>query len=254
VKDEIRRAPEDAAHRAAYFQLLCVLGDWDRASDQLALVEKLAPENILFVQSYGKALQCEIERKRVHAGSDDPVLFGQPSEWMGLLVEAFRLARARQWPDALKTQQAAFEMVDETPGEIDGAPFPWIIDADSRYGPVLEAFIEGHYRWVPFSRLSRLVIERPAYVVDSVWISAKFTWTNQGQVDGLIPTRYFGSESSDDEQLQSARGLAWSEPVDGYYIGTGLRQLTYDAGDKLLLSINDIRLTPPGNAAPPAIA
>lgn len=245
VKAEIRRSPENAEHRAAYFQLLCVQGDWERAADQLALIEKFDSKNVLFTQAYGRALRCEMERKRVHAGSDDPIIFGDPADWMGSLIESFRLARDQQWEAAAKAQAAAFEGAPETPGKINGVEIAWLVDADSRFGPMLEAFVEGHYRWVPFMRLSRLEIEAPTHIIDTVWMSAKFTWTNGGQVDGLIPTRYFGTESSEDETLRSAHGLVWNEPFDGYYVGIGVRQFAWDSGDKLIAEVREIQFASP---------
>ncbi len=80
-------------------------------------------------------------------------------------------------------------------GDIDGQPFEWIADADSRLGPVLEAVINGRYYWVPFSRLSRIQIEPPEDLRDMVWMPAHLQFENGGESVALIPTRYQGSGS-----------------------------------------------------------
>lgn len=219
------------------------MGEWQRAEDQLALIEELdSGKNFLFTQAYHRALVCEAERRQVHVGEADPVVFGQPSDWIGLLIQAFRMAQKHDWADAAKAQAAAFERAPETPGQIDGEETEWIADGDSRFGPVLEAFIEGHYRWVPFSQVRRLEVQAPTHVIDVVWLQARFTWTNEGQVDGLIPTRYFGTESNSDDEIRSARGLVWSEPAEGYFIGQGVRQLIASNTEKAIMQIRQIEL------------
>ena len=83
-------------------------------------------------------------------------------------------------------------------GDINGQPFEWIADADSRLGPVLEAVINGRYYWVPFARLAAVDVEAPEDLRDMVWMPAQLQFENGGESVALIPTRYPGSETSDD--------------------------------------------------------
>ena len=75
-------------------------------------------------------------------------------------------------------------------------PFEWIADADSRLGPVVEAMISGRYFWIPVQNIRRIKVEPPTDLRDLVWLPVHFTWTNEGEAVGLIPSRYPGSESS----------------------------------------------------------
>ena len=240
AKDDIRRSPELASHRIAYFQFLCLAGDWERAADQLELAEKLDTANVLFSQAYGRALRCEAERKRVHTGDDDPIILGEPAEWLGLLIEAFRHARGQDWEAASKAQAQAFQAAPETPGKIDGTEFGWLSDTDSRYGPVLEAFVEGHYRWIPFSHFNRIEIHAPEHWIDLVWLPAKFEWSNEGESNGLIPTRYFGTELSSDEILRQARSLECKECAPNYFVGTGVREFCWESGELAITQAREI--------------
>ncbi len=84
------------------------------------------------------------------------------------------------------------------PATLNGQPFEWIADADSRLGPVLEAVINGRYYWVPFSRLPQVTLEAPEDLRDLVWMPAHLQFENGGESVALIPTRYPGSEAVGD--------------------------------------------------------
>jgi type VI secretion system protein ImpE len=125
---------------------------------------------------------------------------------------------------------------------LDGEPFSWIADADSRLGPVCEAIINGRYYWVPFSRLSRVIIDAPEDLRDMVWMPAHFQFDNGGESVALIPTRYPGSEASDDGQLLLARKTIWREAAPDIYHGLGQRLLATDTGEIPLMDVRSITL------------
>ena len=59
-------------------------------------------------------------------------------------------------------REKALEQAPAVSGNIDGKPFAWIADADTRLGPLLEAIVLGKYYWIPFSHVRGIVIEKPA--------------------------------------------------------------------------------------------
>jgi len=242
IKHAIRESPAAPEHRIAYFQLLCIKGDWERANDQLKIVEEVAPASALFAQVYSRAILCELERAKVFAGDGDPVIFGEPAEWLAHLIEAFRRGRSGDWDAASKAQALAFEAAPVTKGSLNDHAIEWVADADSRLGPVLEAFIEGHYRWIPFDRISKLTIPEPSHQIDKVWVPAKFVWTNRGSADGLIPVRYFGSEATGSTAMKSASLTEWVEPAPGIYTGLGQRLITSDIQEVGLLDVRELNL------------
>ncbi len=190
LKKEVRSKPRDAKLRIFLFQLFCIFGDWDRALTQLGVTAELDPLAIPMSQAYRAAIRCEMLRERVFAGTRTPTVFGQPEDWMPLLIEANRRLAQGAADEALRLRDSAFEAAPSVSGSVDSQPFEWIADADPRLGPMLEAMVEGKYYWVPFTRLSRIDIEAPADLRDQVWMPAHFTWTTGGESDGFIPSRY----------------------------------------------------------------
>ena len=125
----------------------------------------------------------------------------------------------------------------------DYATFAWIADADSRLGPLLEAFIDGKYYWVPFSRIQKIEVEPPQDLRDFVWLAAKFTWSNAGETVGFIPSRYPGTEASADDELKLARKTVWEEKDSELFLGMGQRLFATDETEIPLFDIRTIEFS-----------
>lgn len=239
LQDQIRSAPADAKLRVFLFQLLCVLGQWERALNQLTVSGELDASTLAMVQTYREAIQCERLRDEVFQGKRAPLLFGEPEAWVALLIEAMLREGQGELDAARKLRDQAFEEAPAAAGSMDGQPFEWLADADMRLGPVLEAVINGRYYWVPFSRLSKVDIDPPTDLRDAVWMAAHLQFSNGGESVALIPTRYAGTDLSKNA-LALARQTEWEEGSPGFFVGRGQRLLTTDAGDVGLMDVRAI--------------
>ncbi len=242
-----RAEPANAKHRVFLFQLLSVLGDWDRALTQLNVAADLDAKTLLMAQVCRPALASEALRQEIFAGQRSPLVFGEPAPWVGWMIEALRATSQGEYGRAAELRSKAMEAAPGVAGTIDGQPFEWIADADMRLGPILEAVIDGRYFWVPLQHIRAIDLEAPADLRDLVWLPARFTWSNGGTGVGLIPARYPGSESSPDGGIQMARKTEWAEPVPGLFTGLGQRLFATDQGEHALLQTRRIVL---GEAPP----
>jgi type VI secretion system protein ImpE len=241
LQNRVRQDPSKSELRVFLFQLLSVLGQWERAQTQLDVAADLDAGALAMKQMYSEALRCERLRAEVFAGKRSPLIFGEPDEWMALLIESLLVAGSTRAQQAQELRARAFELAPPTPGTLDGEAFEWIADADMRLGPVCEAVINGRYYWVPFARLSRLEIEAPADLRDVVWMPAHFEFTNGGETVGVIPTRYPGSEASEDALVQLARKTTWLEDSPDMFVGVGQRIFATDTGEHPLMDIRSVR-------------
>lgn len=240
----IRNCPADAKARIFLFQLLAVLGDWKRALTQLNVLRDLDTSTLLMVSTYEQVLQCEALRTEVFSARKTPLIFGQPQEWIALILEALKLENGGNHLQAAELRGHGMEQAPTTPGTIDGTPFAWIADADVRLGPCLEVIINGRYYWVPFMQISKIQLEKPTDLRDLVWVPAHFTWINGGEADGLIPSRYPGSELAEDSRIRLSRLTDWL-PVAGETVhGLGQRLLATDVDDYALLDVRTIEFNP----------
>ncbi len=245
LKEQIRADPSDPELRVFLFQLLCIMGDWDRALTQLNVVGKLDAKHLLMVHVCRAALQCETFRQDVFEGRRTPLFFGEPGEWVGYWVQANQLAGQGQPQASEELRDKAFEAAPSVEGTINDEPFEWIMDGDSRVGPFLEAVVDGKYFWVPFSAIRRVTIEEPADLRDLVWAPAQFIWAAEGESVGLIPVRYPGSEDCSDIAIRKSAKTDWLEAPGGIYRGLGQKMLYTDAGEHPLLQVRTITVNQP---------
>jgi type VI secretion system protein ImpE len=243
LQEQVRAKPADPKLRVFLFQLLCVLGHWERALNQLDVASGLDPEAVAMQKTYGDAVRCEAVRDDVFDGKKSPMIFGQPDQWLALLIESLLVAGRGEAGQSQELRARAFDEAPTSQGEIDGRPFAWIADADSRIGPVLEAVINGRYYWVPFSRLNKVDIEPPEDLRDMVWMPARLQFENGGESVALIPTRYPGSEKAGDGLLALARKTVWEEIGPDMHRGLGQRVIATDADETSLMEIRAISIS-----------
>jgi len=240
LQEQVRAQPANAKLRTFLFQLLSIHGQWERATAQLDVAASLDVSALAMAQTYRAAVTCEVLRQQVFEGKKAPMVLGEPEQWLALLIESMLRRGRGERAAASALYQQALEQAPESRGTLEGKPFAWIADADSRLGPVLEAIINGRYYWLPFTRITRAVIEAPTDLRDFVWMPAHLAFENGGESVALIPTRYPGSESSDDAQILLSRKTVWEEPEPGFYHGLGQRLLTTDQGEHALMDVRKI--------------
>jgi len=241
---EIRQKPEDDRLRIFLFQLNCVLGRLDKALTQLQVIASLNAETLLLAQIFRPVIACELLRREVFLGQRTALIFGEPAEWMGLLSQADALIARGEYTAAAELRDQAFELAPASPGKMDGVPFAWLADADSRLGPMLEAFIDGKYYWVPFCRILKVESEPPSDLRDLVWLPVRFIWINGGTAVGHIPSRYVGTEDSADDALRLARKTEWQNRPGDTFLGLGQRVLATDQQDYPLLVCRCLEFDP----------
>ena len=256
LQAEVRDNPSDPKHRIFLFQLMCILGQWERALGQLNVLRDLSADALSLVQTYQETLNCEALRAAVFSGQRSPLLFGEPEPWMALMLESQKMTGLSKVAEAEAIRQSALQDAPASSGQLSFFPtktegevtnvepveFEWIADADSRIGPFLEAIVNGKYFWIPFKRIRSIALEKVSDLRDLVWLPVRFEWANGGEAVGFVPTRYVDSHAQTDDQLRLGWKTIWNEVGSGTYIGLGQRILTTDVDDYSLTSIHKIEL------------
>jgi type VI secretion system protein ImpE len=242
LQERARAKPNDVRTRVFLFQLLCVLGQWDRAKNQLKVLAELDAAQLAMVDLYAPALSCEQLREEVFAGKRTPLILGEPLPWLALLIEALAMESRGAYAEAVQTRSVALEQAVAIAGNIDSTAFEWIADADPRLGPVCEVIVDGQYYWLPFERIQLLLIDKPQDLRDVVWMPAQLRLVNGAELVALIPARYPGSETSADGAIRLARKTVWSEAHPECYFGHGQRLFATDQGEYPLVGTARIEL------------
>ncbi|MFT3784264.1 MAG: type VI secretion system accessory protein TagJ [Nibricoccus sp.] len=243
LQEEIRQQPGNASLRIDLFQLLAVSGQWDRAIAQVqtavSLDRRFAPLAVLL----RSLVELEQVRAAVFSGRREPQVFGPTPAWMKTLLANRWTATATSFKAVAKAYDEALKEAPARSGKVDGRSFGWLADADARFGPSIELYLQGNYYWVPLECVDRLQFDTPRDLQDLVWLRVKVTWTNGGTVLGHVPARYPGTERSSNPQLALARSAEWEEIGSSALIGTGVRVFSTDDGDFLVTKIREINFS-----------
>jgi len=237
---QVRSHPSDAPRRVFLFQLLAVLGQWERAQNQLKVAGELDPANILMADAYRAALAGEMQRAEVLAGWRAPVIVGGPEPWVALLLQALKLDTECRHAEAAALREQAFEQAEPVSGVVDGVPFEWLADIDPRFGPCLEVITQGGYAWAPFSRIRSLSFDEPSDLRDKVWAPARITWISGHQVVGFVPARYPGAELSDDGDVVLGRKTDWIDIAPALQVASGQRMFATESMEYPLLDLRAV--------------
>lgn len=238
LQSRVKADPGSAKLRTHLFQLLCVLGDWQRALGQLQVCGQLDAKALAMAQMYREAIRCEMFRAEVFAGRRRPQVMGNPPTWIGFLIEALQhdgLGEAKAATDL--RHQALAEAVPKA-CSVDGVACEWLADGDTRLGPVCEVFVNGQYYWLPFESCTGMQVETPTDLRDLVWSPAELLLPNEGRVPALIPTRYPqttvpGQDNAD--SLKQSRATQWLEHAPEIWFGLGQRVWMSDVGEHPIL-------------------
>ena len=239
LQEKVKKQPTDAKLRIFLFQLMAINGLWKRAQAQLEIAGQLNSEADPMVQAYRDVINCELHREAVFEGKSKPLIFGEPEEWVALLVEAQQAFAKGDMELFTSLNEQAFENADTRSGKINDETFAWLADADQRFGPVFEFIFNGQYYWVPMSRLSKLHTEQPTDLRDLIWLPAEVTWINGGKLMVMIPARYPRVEGVSGPGLLSRR-TDWLSHKGDIVEGTGQRIFATDQNDYPVLQVRSI--------------
>lgn len=237
--ETIRARPADEMARMFLFQLLCVAGEWEKATKQLEALTKLSPEAQMLAVAYGQAIAAEGVRADVFAGRTrlEQLI---ASEWAAGLADALHCYATGETSRGAELRDAAFDQAPDTAGALDGAPFEWLADADSRFGPAFEAIIAGRYGIVPFDVVERVESEGPSDLRDIIWLPVQIAFRMGQSVAAFLPARYPGSEHAADTAARLARATNWiEEPWGQAGSGQHLWMLS-DGQERGLLSLRTL--------------
>ena len=197
---ELKKQPLDTRRRTFLFELLCFAGEYDRAAKQLDILADASPEAASGAMLYRSALHAERTRQEMFAKDALPMGTTHPS----------------------------------SAGELNGASFDEVTDADPRIGANLEVFIAGSYTWIPFAYIESVETEAPKRLRDLLWMpavlhtTADFRLQDLGEV--LIPVLAPLSWKHPDDQVRLGRTTVWEE--DPKYGEVPLGQKLLRCGDE----------------------
>ncbi|HHQ4307396.1 TPA: type VI secretion system accessory protein TagJ [Serratia fonticola] len=248
VETDIKAYPADADLRAALVQLLCLIGNWQRARMQLkswqALKPIAQPTTYLLIQS----VEAELQRQAVFVGQATPMWLNTAESWMTQMLQALHhdlrgeIGQAETVRDrALEAAMASSGQLTYSSGEEQKTDtFSWLTDGDGRLGPICELALNGGYYWLPFTAIAEIQFQAPQCVIDLVWSHALVRLVDGREQVCQLPVRYPLLADSDDSLLLGKR-TEWHPLGDSqHYAGSGLKTWLSDEAEFPLLNLRQL--------------
>lgn len=240
----VRAKPQDVQARMFLFQLLALLGEWDKARLQLTTLATLSPEAQMLSAAYGQAIEAERQRALAFSGDGDVPVHGVHDDdaetWPLQLAQALTCFARGETARGEELREAAFDAAQDTPGTANGQAFGWIANADSRFGPTFEAIIGGKWGLVPFSVVERIESAGVRDLRDLMWYPVQIAFRSGQSAAAMLPGRYPGTETHGAGPEKLGRSTTWSAGAAGDQ-GLGQQLLTLSGGEDIgLLEIRSL--------------
>jgi len=240
LNQEVRSRPADSQRRTFLFELLCFVGDYQRAGLQLEVLGQQSVTAEIGVQVYRHILTAEQARQRLFSEGGQPNFLFPPPPYAHLHLEALHQLCNRQPAEAVALLDQSQRSQPPLEGSLAGQPFTEWRDGDDLLAPFLEVIVHDKYVWLPFEQIKFLHITPPKRLRDLLWVPATLEAQAGPVGEVFLPVLYPDSHRHADERVKLGRMTDWTDMGEGVTRGAGQHLFFIDGQDKGILEVRDI--------------
>lgn len=238
--EEVKAAPSDAGRRTLLFQVLSLLGEWDKAVRHLDMISTQDPDRVMGVHVYLDIVKAEQERLRVIRGEVTPSVMPEQPPYFAHYLAYLEAIRTGEYEKA----RALLGRIDkERPtirGSLNGKPFEGISETDARLYAFFEVFAHDRSVWIPFEAVREIIIHEPKDSFDLIWVSASITTWEGLSMNCCMPVVYPETFLGSDEQAKMGRLTDWASLGGGLSKGVGQHVYAIGGEDTAILDIRSL--------------
>jgi type VI secretion system protein ImpE len=220
------------------------MGRFEKALSRLQRAASLDEGWVAPAQENRLLISCEFMRREVFGAKKKPLILGEPPAWVAGYVEALALEVQGRTQEAGELRAKAWADAPAFAAKVNGQPCESLADADERLGPILEAYLDGRYYWIPFGQIEKLECEPAKFLIELVWLPANLKLATGAEIKAYLPVRYPGSEEAADAEIRLARRTEWRSAPGGGSTGFGQRMFEHSQGEYALLDCRLIEFQP----------
>ncbi len=248
---EVKRAPANAAARNLLCELLCFVGEWDRADKQADAIALDDPRAVMAISLLRHLIRAETARQDFYREGRVPEFLEVPSPRMKLHLEASIALREGKGPEAARLLAEAEDLRPRLSGTCNGKPFSEIRDLDDLTGSFFEVLTgNGKYYWVPFETVDSMEFHRPKHLHDLIWRSCRLVVRGGPDGEVYLPALYAGSHADPDERIRLGRLTDWRGGDGGPVRGMGQRMFLVGDADMSIFDFSELSIDAPQGANP----
>ena len=240
---DVKANPLDLRNRIFLFELLCFMGDFQRAERQLDAVAQVSGDATveLGIELYRGILRAEASRRQLFQGqSRQPKFLSEPPPYTALHLKALTEIIQQDFDKAETSLEKSGDLRKSLHGQVDNTHFDDFKDGDDLIAPFLEIFIRADYLWLALEDIVRLEIRPPRTLRDLLWIPGKLELREQQTIDVFIPVQYYGSSDHAEDPVKLGRMTVWENVGEETNLGKGQRTFLIDGDERSLLEIRNV--------------
>lgn len=222
---DVKKNPSDTDRRGLLAELLCFVGDWERADKQIDTIGHQDPQAIVGLSLIRQLIRAETSRKECFQDGRPPELLSEATPAMKKSLEALAALRAGDAAAAARLAAEAEQERVHIGGTCGDQPFADFRDCDDITAGVFEVLSPtGKYFWIPIERVQSIAFQPPKRPRDLLWRQAEMSVEDGPNGDVYIPAVYFAPSGDGlEDQLRLGRGTDWTGDENAPTRGRGQR-------------------------------
>ncbi len=240
---EVRDRPGNAATRTLLFQVMALLGEWDKAERHLDVLAAQDVKTEIGVQAYRNLLNMERQRHETFELGRRPPLVPASPPYLELVFLLWESLNQNDIDEASALQDKIDAARPGIAGQCNDKPFTGFSDTDAYLAPFVEAMIHDRYVWIPVECIRELLLPSPRTLLDTIWAPAHITTWEGLTLQCNLPVLYPESCKHAADPIKMGRLTEWVH-IGGRF-SRGFGQHVFQVGDDELglLEIREIHFS-----------
>jgi type VI secretion system protein ImpE len=229
---QVKAHPEDSNTRTLLFQVMALLGEWEKADRHLDVLATQDVKTELGVQAYKNILNMERQRQEVFERKRRPSLLPASPGYLEAVFMLWECLNGGRIEEAESLREKIGGARPGISGTCNGRPFSGFSDTDAYLEPFIEAMVHERYVWIPVESVRELLVTAPETLLDTLWTQAHVTTWEGLTLQCTLPVLYWNSFSHEDDRIKMGRMTDWIHIGGSFSRGVG--QHVFQAGDEEL--------------------
>ncbi len=238
--EEVKAAPGDTSRRTLLFQVLCLLGEWEKAARHLDTLAVQDTKSEVAALAYRNLLHAEKEREEVFTAGRRPGFLPEIPPYAEVFFQMSEWASAGRIEEAEAAFADLFDAIPVSSGTLNGRAFIGFRDTHSFLAPFLETFVHDRYVWVPIAAVREITMPPPKTLFDTIWMTCHLTTWEGLAMNCCLPVLYPLTSRHLDDRVKLGRMTDWTSLGGSFVRAAG--QHVFEAGeeDVNLLEIREL--------------
>jgi len=240
---EVKERPANPATRTLLFQVMTLLGEWDKAERHLDVLAAQDVKTEIGVQVYRNLLNMERQRHETFELGRRPSLLPSTPPYLEMVFQLWESLKRRDIDEASELQEKIDVARPGISGQCNGKTFIGFSDTDAYLAPFVEAMVHDRYVWIPVEFIRELLLTPPQTLLDTLWAPAHLTTWEGLTLQCNLPVLYPESYKHAADAIKMGRLTEWVH-IGGRF-SKGVGQHVFQMGDEDigLLEIREIHFS-----------